>query len=113
MGGGQPLSIPPMSRPHARAYKETSLHKHKHVIAPTTAVTPDPDLPTITRVDEWANLQQTLSRRDFAKIANLIGKNTCPPVIDNSAAALITPDTIQHARLGPRGPTPSDNKPAP
>ena len=70
------------------------------MIAPTTAVTPDPDLPTITSVDVWANLLQTHSRRDFAKIANLHGNNTCPPVTYTSAAALITPDTIQHYAYG-------------
>jgi len=67
LGGGQPLSIPSTTRPYAHAYKETSLHKHKHVLAPTTAVTPGPDLLTITRIEDWANLLQTHNRKDFAK----------------------------------------------
>jgi len=96
LGGGQPLSIPSTARPHARIYKETSLHKHKNVFAPTTVVTPGPDLPLIICIEDWARLLQTHNHRDFAKIANLHGNNTCPPVIDSSAAALVTPDTIQH-----------------
>ena len=34
------------------------------------------------------------------KIANLRGTNKCPPVTDCSAAALITPDTVQHYAYG-------------
>ena len=81
-------------------YKESPLHKHKHVLAPTTEVPPDPDLPNITSIEGWANLLQTHSRRDFAKLANLHGSKTCPPVADTSAAALITPATVQHFAYG-------------
>jgi hypothetical protein len=70
------------------------------MFAPTTAITPDPDLPTITSIEDWANLLQTHSREDFAKNANLHGNNTCSSVNDSSAAALITPDIIQHYAYG-------------
>ena len=85
------------ARPHARIYLATSLHKRKTVFAPTTPITPGPDLPLITYIEDWARLLQTHIHRDFAAIANLHGTNqTCPPVTDSSAAALITLDTIQH-----------------
>jgi hypothetical protein len=71
-----------------------------HVLAPTAAGTPGPDLPTITRIEDWANLLQTYNRKDFSKIANLHENHTCPPVTDSSAAALITPDIIQHYAYG-------------
>ena len=100
LGGGQPLNTCTTARPHARIYKESSLHKHKHVIAPTAEVLPDPDLPTITRVEDWSNLLQPKSRTDFAKFANLHGNQTCPSVADTSAAALITPTIVQHFAYG-------------
>jgi hypothetical protein len=100
MGGGQPLSTCATARPNTRIYKQSALFKHAHVTAPTTEVPPDPALPAITSVDDWANLLQTHSRTDFAKIANLHGNQTCPPVADTSAAALITPTTIQHFAYG-------------
>ena len=37
---------------------------------------------------------------EFAQIANLHGNNTCPPITDSSAAALITPDIIKHYTYG-------------
>jgi hypothetical protein len=99
-GGGQPLNTGVTARPRTRIYKDSPLHKHKHVIAPTTEVPPDPDLPTITSIADWANLRQTHSRMDFAKFANLHGSHTCPPVSDTSAAALITPAIVQHFAYG-------------
>ena len=70
------------------------------MFAPTTAITPGPDLPLITCIEDWARLLQTHIHRDFAKIANLHENNTCPPVTDSYAAALITPDIIQHYAYG-------------
>ena len=37
---------------------------------------------------------------DFAKVANLHGNHTWPPVFDTSAAALITPAIVQHFAYG-------------
>ncbi len=76
LGGGQPLITCASARPHARIYKASPLHKHKHVLAPTTEGTPDPDLPTITSVEDWVNILQTHSRKEFANIANLHGSKT-------------------------------------
>ena len=81
-------------------YKESPLHKHKHVLAPNTEVPPDSDLPTITSIEDCTNLRHAHRRRDFAKLANLHGSKTCPPVADTSAAALITPAIVQHFAYG-------------
>jgi hypothetical protein len=66
------------------------------------AVTPGPDLPIITCIEDWARLLHTHNRRAFAKIAILHGNNTCPPVTDSYAAAFIIPDIIQHYAYGNR-----------
>ncbi len=39
---------------------------------------------------------QTHIHEAFATIANLHGNHMCPPVIDSSSAALITPYIVQH-----------------
>ena len=66
------------------------------MFAPTTATTSGPDLPLITCIEDWARLLHTHSHQDFAAIANLHGNHTCPPITDNYATTLITPNTIQH-----------------
>ena len=74
----------------------TALHKHKTVFAPTTAITPGPDLTSITCIEDWARLLQTHTHEAFAIVANQHGNHTCPPVTDSSSAALITPYIGQH-----------------
>ena len=66
------------------------------MFAPAKTVTPGPNLPLITCNEDWARLLQTHSQRGFATIANQHGNNTCPPVTNSSAAALITLYLIQH-----------------
>jgi len=100
LGGGQPLSTPATARPHARPYRTIAPHKHKTMFAPTTAITPGPDLPPITCIEEWARLLQTHTHEAFATFANLHGNHTCPPVIDSSSAAFITPYIVQHYAHG-------------
>ena len=96
-GGGQPLSTPAVTRPHARPHRApTTLHMHKHITAPTTAITPEADLPAIHRIEDWETLLQTHSPESFASIANRYKNSECTPVTDRSAADLITPDLIQH-----------------
>jgi hypothetical protein len=84
LGGGQPLSTCAVARPHARIYKTIALHKHKTGYAPTTAITPGPDLPPITCIEDWASLLHTHTHEAFVAHANLHGNHTCPPVIDSS-----------------------------
>ena len=66
------------------------------MFAPTTTITPGPDLPPITCIEDWARLLQTHTHEAFTTFANLLGNHSCPPVIDSSSAVFITPDNIQH-----------------
>ena len=70
------------------------------MFAPTTAITPGPDLPPITYIEDWARLLQTHTREAFATFANLHGNHTCPSVIDSSLAALMTPYIVHHYAHG-------------
>ena len=100
LGGGQPLSTPSTARPHARAHRSDTVHKHNKVFAPTTTITPGPNLPLITCIEDWARLLQTHIHKEFATIANQHGNNTCPPVKDSSSTVFITPYLIQHYAYG-------------
>ncbi len=85
-----------MARPHARIYKTTALHKHTTVFAPTTAITPRPNLHPITCIEDLARLLQPHTHEAFATLANLYGNRTFALVSDISSAALITPDIVHH-----------------
>jgi hypothetical protein len=86
---------------HTHAYiKKSGLHRHKTIFAPTTVITPGHDLPPINCIEDWARLLQTHTHEAFATLANLQRNHTCPPVIDSSSAALVSPDIVQHYAHG-------------
>jgi len=86
-------------RPRPRAHTKcdtATLNNHEKVLAPTTGTESQPDLLILSCVEDLAYLLRTHTPADFASLANKYTNATGSTVVDSSAAALITPDIVQH-----------------
>jgi hypothetical protein len=90
-------------RPHAHIQRDTvARDKHEIVFAPTTDTKSNPDLPILTRVEDWAHLLHNHTHADVASLANKCTNagSTGSPVIDSSSAVLVPLHLVQHYAYG-------------